>query len=282
MRNDIGKFLSNKEAGALLGLVFHSNFKTGESHVTHKKLIEVTGFPETTLKRYLNTLEENSYIEKHSFYSGKTPTGQPRQLTEYHVYIPDTHYIMVDRKLLDLEIGDLPLKEQSAIKGFILMLKCVCLNFTDTTLYSYSELAERLNISRPTINNLMQQCKEYDLVSYDEKKGSYTIRKGLFINGYPPMEIPENEWHADWYKETYTIIYEFCKSRKVICPPFDRRLLGRIAAFGNTPEMLKALYEKRIKKLPNEISSLNYFVKIMDGKKLESEPEKPKTVIYLD
>lgn len=280
MRNDIGKFLSNKEAGALLGLVFHSNFKTGESHVTHKKLIEVTGFPETTLKRYLNTLEENSYIEKHSFYSGKTPTGQPRQLTEYHVYIPDTHYIMVDRKLLDLKIGDLPLKEQSAIKGFILMLKCVCLNFTDTTLYSYSELAERLNISRPTINNLMQQCKEYDLVSYDEKKGSYTIREGLFINGYPPIVMPKNE--SEYWKGIYKAIYEFCKTKRVICPPYDSRYVSIIAYIRGNGERITELLEERIKELPNEISSLNYFIQVMRGKKLESEPEKPKTVIYLD
>ena len=46
--------------------------------------------------------------------------------------------------------------------------------------------------------------------------------------------------------------------------------------------MLKALYEKRIDKLPDNITSLNYFVRIIDGKVLEPEPEKPKTVVYLD
>ena len=67
-----------------------------------------------------------------------------------------------------------------------------------------------------------------------------------------------------------------------MCPPYDERFLGRISAFGNTSEMLKALYEKRIDKLPDSISSLNYFVRVIDGKAFVPEPEKPKTLLYLD
>ena len=281
IRNDVHIHLNNKEAVTFLALMFYSDYKTGESHVTHKTLRDKTGIPESTLKRYLEQLHDKDFTKPNSYFSGKIPQGNPRRLTDFYTQIPDTCYIMADRKLLDIQIGDLPLKEQSFIKGFLLMLKCVCLNFTDTTLYSYREMEKHMNLSYVTIANLMKQCQEYGLVTPNEKGEGYTIRKGLFYNSYPPMVIPD-EWHADWYKETYTVIYEFCKSRRVICPPFDRRLLGRISAFGNTPEMLKALYEKRIDQLPDNISSLNYFVRIIDGKTLEPEPEKPKTVVYLD
>lgn len=282
IRNDVHCRLNNKEAAVFLALVFCSDYKTGESHVTHKTLGEKTGFPESSLKRYLKRLAKEEFIYPHSYFSGKTPQGAPRRLTDYDIQMPDTCYIMADRKLLEDKIGDLTQKEQSLVRGFLLMLKCVCLNFTDTTLYSYRELEKHMNLSYATIAGLMKQCQEYKLVSPNKKGEGYTIKEGLFYNGYPPMEIPKDARHADWNKGIYEVIYEFCKSRRVICPPYDESFLGRISTFGNTPEMLKALYEKRIKHLPDSISSLNYFVRVIDGKAFVPEPEKPKTLLYLD
>ena len=227
----------------------------------------------------MKELAEKGFTTPNSYFSGKTPQGKPRRLTDYSTQIPDTCYIMADRKLLDVQIGDLPLKEQSFIKGFILMLKCVCLNFTDTTLYSYRDMEKQMNLSYATIAGLMKQCQEYGLVTPNEKGEGYTIRKGLFYNGYPPIEMPQNEW--DKLKEAYTAIYEFCKSKRIICPPYDHRLIGRILGVSGCAEGIKERLEKRTDQLPDNIS-LNYFVRIIDGKVLEPEPEKPKTVIYLD
>ena len=280
IRNDVHIRLNNKEAATFLALMFYSDFNTGESHVIHKTLRDKTGIPESTLKKYLKELAEKGFTTPNSYFSGKTPQGKPRRLTDYSTQIPDTCYIMADRKLLDVQIGDLPLKEQSFIKGFILMLKCVCLNFTDTTLYSYRDMEKQMNLSYATIAGLMKQCQEYGLVTPNEKGEGYTIRKGLFYNGYPPIVIPENEW--DKLKEAYTAIYEFCKSKRIICPPYDHRLIGRILGVSGCAEGIKERLEKRTDQLPDNISSLNYFVRIIDGKVLEPEPEKPKTVISLD
>lgn len=280
IRNDVHIRLNNKEAATYLALMFYSDYQTGESHVTHKTLRDKTGIPESTLKKYLKQLSEKGFTKPNSYFSGNTPQGNPRRLTDYFTQIPDTCYIMADRKLLDIQIGNLPLKEQSFLKGFLLMLKCVCLNFTDNTLYSYRDLEKRMNLSYDTIAGLMKQCQEYGLITPNEKGKGYTIKEGLFINGYPPMEIPDSEQGV--FKETYKVIYEFCKSKRVICPPYDHRLVGRIAAFGNTPDMLRTLLEKRIPNTPELINSLNYFVKIVAGEKIEPEPERPKTTIIVD
>lgn len=280
IRNDVNIHLTNKEAVTFLALMFYSDYKTGESHVIHKTLRDKTGIPESTLKRYLKQLSEKGFTKPDSYFSGKTPQGNPKRLTDYFTQIPDTCYIMVDRKLLDIQIGDLPLKEQSFIRGFILILKCVCLNFTDTTLYSYRDMEEHMKISYGTIADLMKQCQEYGLVTPNEKGEGYTITKGLFYNGYPPIEMPENEWGK--LKEAYTAIYEFCKSKRIICPPYDHKLIGRILGVAGWAEGIKERLEKRMDQFPNNISSLNYFVKIIDGKVLEPEPEQPKIFITLD
>lgn len=280
IRNDVNIHLTNKEAVTFLALMFYSDYKTGESHVIHKTLRDKTGIPESTLKRYLKQLSEKGFTKPDSYFSGKTPQGNPKRLTDYFTQIPDTCYIMVDRKLLDIQTGDLPLKEQSFIRGFILILKCVCLNFTDTTLYSYRDMEEHMKISYGTIADLMKQCQEYGLVTPNEKGEGYTITKGLFYNGYPPIEMPENEWGK--LKEAYTAIYEFCKSKRIICPPYDHKLIGRILGVAGWAEGIKERLEKRMDQFPNNISSLNYFVKIIDGKVLEPEPEQPKIFITLD
>lgn len=227
-------------------------------------------------------MAEKGFIYPHSYFSGKTPQGAPRRLTDYDIQMPDTCYIMADRKLLEDKIGELTQKEQSSIRGFLLMLKCVCLNFTDTTLYSYREVEKHMNLSYATIAGLMKQCQEYKLVSPNEGGEGYTIKKGLFYNGYPPMEIPKDARHADWNKGIYEVIYEFCKSRRVICPPYDERMLGWILGVSGCVEGVKKRLEERIDKLPDSISSLNYFVRVIGGKALEPEPEKPKTLLYLD
>lgn len=282
VRNDLHKYLNNKEAAVLLALVFHADYQTGESHVIHRTLVEKTGIPESSLKRYLKQLKEKGIISMTSYYNGVTPKGMPRHLTDYFIQIPDVYYIMVSRKLFDFKLEGVELKEMSFIRGFILLLKCLCMNFTDTTLYSYRKLEEHMQLSYATIAKLMQQCQKYGLVTQNEEGQGYSIMKGLFYNGFPPMTIPKNAKNADRYKDIYKVIYEFCKSKRVVCPPFDSRLLSRIFISGKTPDMLKQLYEKRIQEVPEKISSLNYFVKIAVGKALEAEQEKEKISIVLD
>lgn len=279
VRNDLHKHLNNKEAAVLLALVFHADYQTGVSHVIHRTVVEKTGIPESSLKKYLKQLKEKGIINMTSYYDGVTPKGQPRHLTDYFIQMPDIYYIMVSRKLFDLKLEGMELKEISFIQGFILLLKCLCMNFTDTTLYSYRKMSEHMLLSYATIAKMMKLCLEYGLVSrYEEGKG-YSIRKGLFYNGYPPMTIPKE---AVRYRDIYSVIYEFCKSRRVVCPPFESSLLERISMFGCTPQMLRELYEKRCPELPEKISSLNYFVKIMAGKAWEPEQEKKKIYLTLD
>lgn len=98
IRNDVNIHLNNKQAVTYLVLMFYSDYKTGESHITHKTLRNITGIPESTLKRYLDQLSEKEFITPHSYFSGKTPKGEPRCLTDYYTQIPDTCYIMATRE----------------------------------------------------------------------------------------------------------------------------------------------------------------------------------------
>lgn len=66
------------------------------------------------------------------------------------------------------------------MKGFLILLKCLCLNGTNTILYSQNRLAEELNLSTGTISRYMKEAKEKGYVKKD-KKGIHLLNKDIFI-----------------------------------------------------------------------------------------------------
>ena len=67
-------------------------------------------------------------------------------------------------------LKDEPISRQ--LKGFMILLKCKCLNGTNTTFYSQNQLAKELNISAGTISNYMKEAVD--------KEGFL----GLFMGGF--------------------------------------------------------------------------------------------------
>ena len=60
------------------------------------------------------------------------------------------------------------------------MLKCKCLNGTNTTLYSQNKLAEELGLSKGTISRYMNEAIENGYVKRD-KKGIHLLREDIFL-----------------------------------------------------------------------------------------------------
>ncbi len=61
------------------------------------------------------------------------------------------------------------------------MLKCVCLNGTNTTLYSQNRLAKEFNLSVGTISKYMKEAIDDGYVKKDEK-GIHLLNKDMFIS----------------------------------------------------------------------------------------------------
>ena len=83
------------------------------------------------------------------------------------------HYVLITNKLYDEPIG----KE---LKGFLILLKCKCLNGTNTTLYSQNRLAEEFGLSKGTISKYINEAEEKGYVKRD-KKGIHLLREDIFL-----------------------------------------------------------------------------------------------------
>ena len=66
------------------------------------------------------------------------------------------------------------------LKGFLVLLKCKCLNGTNTTLYSQNKLAEELGLSKGTISRYMNEAIERGYAKRD-KKGIHLLREDIFL-----------------------------------------------------------------------------------------------------
>ena len=280
---NLGKQLSNKEAHIYLLLLFKSDYNTGESNVLLETLSNEAGYDTDTVNSYLHKAKRLGYVDITPQYI-KAENGQPKTKNFYKVQIPPKDFIMVSRSFLDLHFDNLTLKEETDIKGFILLVKCICLNCCNLTFYSLREMAAHLSISYGTIQKYMKKCIELNLI--ERHKGCYKITLNCFDKGntnYLPKGTPP------LYKEIYTTIDLFCQTKGLETPPYKKELIGQIAVEypytehdlkqANDIELIKRYSVKfqlaqRLPNLNEPINSLNYFVKVLTNKDYIIPPKK--------
>ena len=116
-------------------------------------------------------------------------------------------------------------------------------------------------MSRNTTTALLNECRQLGLIKAIEK--GYELTAGCFINS------AVRKTAAGIYKE----IYEFCKSKKVTPPIWDKRAMSVLLTKYNAidvpntkPISLTYQLNKRCKNLPEKVS-LPYFIKALDMQK---------------
>ena len=279
----IAQCLCNKEAYTYLLLLFKSDFNTGESNVLLETLSNETGYDDETVSGYLHKAEKERFVNITQYPCGTKADGSPKTKNYYKVIKPSKDFIIVNRTFVDMHLESLSLKEETDIKGFVLLVKCICLNNCNLTYYSLRNMAEQLKISYATIQKLMAKCKKLNLIIKD--KDCYRIQLDCFDlgnTGYFPKDTPL------LYKDIYNTIMQFCLSKGFKAPAYDRKYISMIAAeYGltrkeviqsNDIEFIKKnhigyVLSQRLSSLNEPVNSLNYFVQVLRGKKYEKPPQ---------
>ena len=227
-----------------------SNHKTNISHITEEKLSLLTGLDERTIRRSIKRLKDAGYLTVQTTIKEDADRGFIKRNT-YYIAPIKTNYFFLDNSYFK---RNYPAK----IAGFLLLLKAICLNNTDTIQWSISQIAKGIGLSRNTITALIKECQQLGLIK--PISNGYELTAGCFINS------SVKKTNAGIYKE----LCEFCQSKGVTPPNWDKRamsvLLTKYNAIGllrTEPISITYQLNKRCKTLP-EKASLPYFIKVLD------------------
>ena len=228
-----------------------SNHKTNISHVTEEKLSLLTGLDERSIRRSIKRLKDAGYLTvQTSTVKEDTDRGFIKR-NMYHIKPEKSNYFFLDNSFFK---RNYPAK----IAGFLLLLKSVCLNNTDTIQWSNSQIAKSIGLSRNTTTALIKECQQSGLIKRIAK--GYELTAGCFINS------AVRKTDAGIYKE----LCDFCKVKGVAAPNWDRRAMSVLLTKYNsinlpTSEPITITYQlnKRCKNLPEKVS-LAYFIKALD------------------
>ena len=230
-----------------------SNYKTNISHITEEKLSLLTGLDERTIRRIIKRLKDAGYLTVHTTIKEDADRGFIKRNT-YYIKPEKSNYFFLDNSLFN---KNYPAK----IAGFLLLLKAICLNNTDTVQWSNSQIAKAVGLSRNTVTVLLNECRQLGLIKAIEK--GYELTADCFINS------AVRKTAAGIYKE----ICEFCKSKGITPPNWDKRAMSVLLTKYNSinlsaSEPITITYQlnERCKTLPEKVS-LSYFIKALNMQK---------------
>ena len=171
-----------------------SNHKTNISHVTEEKLSLLTGLDERSIRRSIKRLKDAGYLTvQTSTIKEDTDRGFIKR-NSYFIKPANKDYFFLDNSFFK---RNYPAK----IAGFLLLLKAICLNNTDTVQWNNSQISKAIGLSRNTTTALIKECQQSGLIKRIAK--GYELTAGCFINS------AVRKADAGIYKE----ICDFCKKK---------------------------------------------------------------------
>ena len=180
-KNMAGK-LKPKEAYLFYCLALKANLRTYESNIKQLTLANEYGIKDTDqISDWLYKFQSKRLL---TIVKVKVK-GKFGQFQKCRYFLNTENYVLISEILKDE-----PISRQ--LKGFLILLKCKCLNGTNTTLYSQNKLAKELEISKGTISNYMQEAIDKGYISKD-KKGIHLLRKDIFLKTETSLPIIKNK-----------------------------------------------------------------------------------------
>lgn len=158
------------EAYLFYCLALCSDCYTMVSNIKQETLTEFYGIKkEDQIREWLHKFEDLNLIQ-----INKQPIkGKYGSFDRCSYTLNTEHYVLISNKLYNE-----PISRQ--LKGFLVLLKCKCLNGTNTCKYTQSTLAKELNISESSISRYLKQAEDKGYIKRDDK-GIHLKNKKMFI-----------------------------------------------------------------------------------------------------
>ena len=195
-------------------------------NLTYEEISNNLRIPLITVKRTVPELCKNNKL----FSNVEQVHNGNRLHNIYHFYkdYPNIFYINNDF-FSPYKLEGLKQTDENKLKGFLLLLKCHCLNLTNKYYakrmvkgkVSRSELATVLNMDSSTVGKYMEQASKYKLIK-EFDKGLLITDKNIF---------PDYCKEKDHTTKIYHSLYNWCMRNNIIPPDRDNESLLKQIAF---------------------------------------------------
>ena len=173
--NIAGK-LNAKEAYLFYCLSLNADFHTHKSDIKQETLAKEYGIKDTDqISDWLYHFQSCGLLTVIK----TNIKGQYGQFQRCRYQLVAEHYVLISSLLQDE-----PISRQ--LKGFLILLKCLCLNGTNTTLYSQGQLANELKMGKSTISKYISEAIDKAYIVKD-KKGIHLLRDDIFFVAKAPQ-----------------------------------------------------------------------------------------------
>ncbi|WP_455637237.1 helix-turn-helix domain-containing protein [Parabacteroides sp.] len=170
------------EAYLFYCLALCSDCYTMVSNVKQETLTEFYGIKkEELIRQWLHKFENLNLIQidKHPI------KGKYGSFDRCRYTLNTEHYVLISKKLYSESIS-------RQLKGFLVLLKCKCLNGTNNCKYIQSELAKELNISPSTISRYLKQAEEKGYINRKNNEIHLKDRKIFIITSESTFAFVKN------------------------------------------------------------------------------------------
>lgn len=237
-------------------------YKTGKCHARQVRINELTGIKIRTIQSCISRLRTTPHLTVETAREGK------KKMNIYSFEQNPKHWFQVKNEIFYTEKG---VKEI----GFLLLIKSLCLNDTNTTFYSCNKISEELGQSRKTVSKLIDSLIEKNMLL--ALKSGYQVS----ANYFPPI------FKNDYEKFVYDSIISLCQERdsilfshnfealKVIAAkyPFKQKDFEKLDKEDLKRYYLPQILQDRCPTLPDKIESLGYFSNVLNIESVKSDKD---------
>lgn len=268
INKDINKYRNGKNKNEDVFLYAYiklcSNFTTGISKATQERLSILTKIPLRTIQNCTKRLRESELIAVKTIHDGE------KRHNTYYFNVNPENFFFVDNSFFYVDID-------VKLKGLLLLIKSLCINNTNLTLYSRTKIAKLLGQDRGTVSKMIDQLIEKNMLL--EIKNGFALPANYFPYYSKDGKTEYKYEQINSYDEfVLNSILKVCREQGSMLFIPDLKPLKLIFAkypliekdiVGIDNETLKSSYlpevlKSRCSTLPPKIESLNYFLSVLN------------------
>ena len=252
--------LTHKEAFVFCCIVLNTDLENDGkiyiSHIKEETLAKMAECTSRTIVTYIKKFKQLGLLDiKTEKIKGELGVFDRNT---YSIKIPDSN---LGENWFRLNYDFLKEEISSDMKGFLLLLKCLGINGSNTVLYSLDKIGKQklLHVGLNKIKELTRLGISLQVIS--KAKTGYVITDKFIYEDFPEQKAdsPTEQLLVDYYNR----IVSYCKRQEMKPPKYDKELMKII--FNNCPNFEFFVDKMNNRNYPKEkISNLMYFIKTLN------------------